>query len=494
MMQQPRHGTARYVRADRKPNPVTSFNHKGNYLTIKIRARKDGKYQIDFPAVLGDSKSRKAITFGSKPPFGLNPKFLQFLMFQLETLVSSWKTFKTAKDWVTAKVQKKGISKRIKWRNGRIKKWSTFRYKNTRSSSSTSQHPPKPRRVKPIVMAVPPLKKVGDIVIAMPGISHFDDMARGCRLKVTTVIPNRGSKHKPRVTVWVPKVFCDPENKQGYRVSMGTNYGASEEWQKYVAEYLQVNARKWNTIGQAKSWLSKKMPQFKRLLNLGYDHHLRENEGRDRVWRIGPSKVPVCQDYIDKEHFPKDCKVGNGLWTEKSGFFDIHYGIETEWTRTTDKSHETLTDQEGAYMVMADPLIPNMIHIPTQEAFDYNTIADAFMVNLVLEKNKPTHINVYDSLKGRAYLKCIRKMNGQPGKPVEASVDYQYPKSLYSKTHLTKTSYDPLKKKKRPPKRKITGQLKNNISDKKRKTRNDKTVVDAASKLSAMKAGPDTFY
>ena len=102
-MQQPRHGTARYVRADRKPNPnvvVTSFKHKGNYLTIKIRARKDGKYQIDFPAVLGDSKSRKAITFGSKPPFGLNPKFLQFLMFQLETLVSSWKTFKTAKDWV----------------------------------------------------------------------------------------------------------------------------------------------------------------------------------------------------------------------------------------------------------------------------------------------------------------------------------------------------------------------------------------------------------
>ena len=107
----PRHGTARYVRADRNPNPnvvATSFKHKGNNLTIKIRARNDGKYQIEIPAILGDSKSRKAITFGSKHPFGLNPSFLRFLMSQLETLVSSWKTFKAAKDWVGAKVQVRG--------------------------------------------------------------------------------------------------------------------------------------------------------------------------------------------------------------------------------------------------------------------------------------------------------------------------------------------------------------------------------------------------
>ena len=75
----PRHGTARYVRADRAPNPnvvTTLFKHKGNNLTLKIRVRTDGKYQIEIPATLGDSKSRKSITFGSKPPFGINPKFL----------------------------------------------------------------------------------------------------------------------------------------------------------------------------------------------------------------------------------------------------------------------------------------------------------------------------------------------------------------------------------------------------------------------------------
>ena len=158
-MQQSRHGTARYVRADRNPNPnvvATSFKHKDNYLTIKIRARKDGKYQIDFPAVLGDTKSRKAITFGSKHPFGLNPNFLQFLKSQLEILVSSWKTFKAAKDWVTSKVQKNGISKRMQWRNRRIKTWNTFEYKNTRSS--TRQRTQHTRRSAQETSACEPLK------------------------------------------------------------------------------------------------------------------------------------------------------------------------------------------------------------------------------------------------------------------------------------------------------------------------------------------------
>ena len=387
----PRHGTATYVRSDRNPNPnvvATSFKHKGNNLTLKVRARRaDNKYQIEIPAILCDSKSRKSITFGTKFPFGLNPRFLQFLMSQLQILVSSWKTFKAAKDWVGGNVREKNgrklVSKRMKWRNKQVRMWGKYKRRPTRNCTRGTRKRPRVECVEHIVMVVSPHKKVDDIVIEMPGISNFDNMGRGCRLKVTTVVPKRGSKNNPRVTVWVPKVLCGPAVKQGYRVSMGTNYGASEEWQKFVAEYLQVNAREWKTISQGKTWVSKRMAMFKRLLNLGYEHHLRQNKGEKRVWFVAPSELPRCQTYMDTGRFESDCEVGNGLWTKESGKIDIYFGEETEWTRKVDRSKTKLTRQEEKYMVRADPGNENIVLIPTKEAFACKTIADGFMVNHV---------------------------------------------------------------------------------------------------------------
>ena len=121
---------------------------------------------------------------------------------------------------------------------------------------------------------------------------------------------------------------------------------------------------------------------------------------------------------------------------------DIFYQGHPEWTRIVNKSTETLTDQEGAYMVRADPTDKNIVEIPTTDCFSVSTIMDAFMVNLVLDKDNPTHENrtLPGDEMGRMYLHCRRDMGGRPGKPIEVSVDYHYELSRVDKTRRNNSS------------------------------------------------------
>ena len=444
----PRHGTAKFVRADRDPNPnvvATTFTHRGDNVTLKIRP-KDGRFVIDVPAILGDTNHRKEIAFGRTNNCGLNPNFLLFLKNQLQTLVKRWKTLRTAQVWMQE------ITKRRQWRDTVVMKWCNKKSKGTRSEARQLEQVEQVDNTAVIPLPKPVLSKKptpNAVFITTPGFP----MPGRQHLMVSTQHTKSKSLKKPVVVVWVPQVLCARGVTRGRRVHMGNQFGADEEWQQYVVEYMQANARKWKNIKQARGWLSKHLPTFRTLVNLGWEHHLRENHGKKRVWRIAPSKLPICQEYIDAKHFSKDSEIGDGLWTEESGRHHIYYQGHPNWTRIADKSKETLTKQEGDYQVRADPTNEDLVEIPTKDAFTCCTLADAFMVNLLQDKYNPTHENRVipgDEL-GRMYLHCRRDMGGRPGKPVEASADYHYELSREDKTRPDNSSRDPLQPAPEPP-------------------------------------------
>ena len=424
----------------------------GVNLTIGWKAE---KFTVYIPKKGTPNNKRMEIHFDQYKDGNLCDQFADFIETSLSNVVEKWETLRQMHEWVT--------SSRQSWKETVTAQWETKLQLPTRGAKKLQKRGKQPDSVASARPGTPPqlvYNAKNDATISIPVLPLQDKHQKCPAIRVyprTRRVSESGRTRKEQVIVFIPGAMTRGSKKRK-EFTMGTELGADPEWLTFVADYVRYAASKWKNKEDVFKWesafatfkdhITKLFKVYRsRLTGTIPVHHealpkdpklpetaIKLTVRRKRVWRLGPSQLPVPRKYINNPKLPgwtTDLIHNKGF-----GVFCTVAGAHTfDWTFPEDNEHKSiffkadkridgLTEMQKNYQVTAG-MDPNsrdtVVWVPTLTAFEMGTIHMPAIIGH--NDENPTHEISVDPITHKTLVIPVADKNG---KPRETKVDEEF--------------------------------------------------------------------
>ena len=362
--------------------PTPSTNPQRKYYgmvktrwTNPLRIREvNGGFVIVVPRI--GARARSYVTFSKTWPFGAAPAFGKFILRKLKSEKRKWRSAMDVISWVDKHKKQRASTS---WKQKVMESWMETSTQKTHNSAIVSS----PMVLSPMVNKGIRSKHS----IRLPDFVELrSKSSRTGQVQCVRIMKRAESaKHPAQCLLYFPAVLVG--NKKGAEYTLGVKYGTNSAWINFVSEYVEYALSKWQNYAEARDWLANQRKTFIKHVQALWQFRGGNDVPVDRFWRIGPSTLPVDQEYIDKGYFKtKSTRTdkGYGLFCRKPGKYLIVYEGPTTCQKSTPP-----TDLESEYM--AGILESDDIMVPTPEALETWALHHSFLVGHKRLELDPTH-------------------------------------------------------------------------------------------------------
>ena len=367
---------------------------KHSQLVIRLTPRgvKGNKLSFIIPSKGTPNNKRTEVIFREGGNEGIDTRFGEFLVKQMQATSRKWKKVADMRNWVTTKAA---------WRTRVRKLWNAKVVRRTRMSQLRGG----------VTYASPPTgllfqAKDGKTTDVMVPIMQVNGKVPAIRVYARPANKQGGRTRKAQVLVWIPARLLRNKTK-GLEFSMGVDFGADLIWQKFVVEYLQYAVSKWKTAADIRTWVTKDRFNFKEFLNALFRS---QREGvtptSPMPWRLAPSTIEPDDQYMRNGWFTRG-ECGYGVYCTVAGehTFRWHYDDE-RISYVADKRKNVLTQLQKNYQATANgDSKSEVVWVPTTDSLRCGAVQPCYLVQH--RKTNPTHILDFDA-EGRTILQPLR--------------------------------------------------------------------------------------
>ena len=422
----------------------------GVNLTIGWKAK---KFTVYIPKKGTPNNKRMEIHFDQYKDGNLRDQFADFIKNSLSNVVEKWETLRQMHEWVS--------SSRQSWKETVTAQWETKLQLPTRGAKKLQKRGKQPDSVASACPGTPPqlvYNAKNDSTISIPVLPLQDKHQKCPAIRVyprTRRVSENGRTRKAQVIVFIPGAMTRGKRKE---YTMGTELGADPEWLTFVADYVRYAASKWKNKEDVFKWESH-FATFKDHTTKLFKVYRSRSHGtilvrhevlpkdtklpetaikltvrRKRVWRLGPSQLPVPRKYINNPKLPG--WTADLIHNKGFGVFCTVPGAHTfDWTFPEDNEHKSiffkadkridgLTEMQKNYQVTASMDADSrdtVVWVPTVTAFEMGTIHMPAIIGH--NDENPTHEIYVDPMTDKTLVIPVEDKNG---KPREAKVGEEF--------------------------------------------------------------------